>query len=141
MKRSDYIKYLWLLLLAVPVIAVFILLREEAFRFHHKIYLWGLAAVVPVRLRVTGIPGHGLFGTAWAKPAVGCPVQGELKRLRVTDPVNARGLFTNPPHPTIWPPIRYSPTIRLTPLLVKISGLTPVGLVKPVYVNTGPAVS
>jgi Ca-activated chloride channel family protein len=50
MKRSDYIKYLWLLLLAVPVIAVFILLREEAFRFQHKIYLWGLAAVVPATI-------------------------------------------------------------------------------------------
>lgn len=47
MKRSDYIKYFWLLMLAVPVIAVFILLREEAFRFQHKIYLWGLAAIVP----------------------------------------------------------------------------------------------
>jgi len=50
MKRSEYIKFLWLLLLAIPAIAVFILLREEAFRFQHKIYLWGLAAVVPVTI-------------------------------------------------------------------------------------------
>ncbi|HLP50305.1 MAG TPA: VWA domain-containing protein [Chitinophagales bacterium] len=50
MKRSDYIKYLWLLLLALPPVAVLILLREEAFRFEHKEYLWVLWAVVPMLL-------------------------------------------------------------------------------------------
>ena len=45
MKRSDYIKYLWLLFLAIPISTVLILLREEAFRFEHKEYLWLLAAV------------------------------------------------------------------------------------------------
>lgn len=48
MKRSDYIKYLWLLLLLVPIGAVLILLRDEAFRFEHKPYLWGLAAIIPM---------------------------------------------------------------------------------------------
>lgn len=48
MKRSDYIKYLWLLILAIPIGTVLILLREEAFRFEHKEYLWLLAAVAPM---------------------------------------------------------------------------------------------
>ena len=48
LKRSDYIKYLWLLLLAIPIGTVLILLREEAFRFEHKEYLWLLAAVAPM---------------------------------------------------------------------------------------------
>ncbi len=48
MKRSDYIKYLWLFLLVIPIAVVLILLREEAFRFQHKIYLWGLAALAPM---------------------------------------------------------------------------------------------
>lgn len=50
MKRSEYIKYLWLLVLAIPPLAVLVLLREEAFRFEHKDYLWLLWAVVPVLL-------------------------------------------------------------------------------------------
>lgn len=50
MKRSEYIKYLWLLVLAIPPLAVLVLLREEAFRFEHKDYLWLLWAVVPVVL-------------------------------------------------------------------------------------------
>ena len=50
LKRSDYIKYLWLLLLAIPIGTVLILLREEAFRFEHKEYLWLLAAVAPMLL-------------------------------------------------------------------------------------------
>ena len=50
MKKSDYIKFLWLLVLAIPVATVFILLREEAFRFEHKEYLWLLWALVPVLL-------------------------------------------------------------------------------------------
>jgi Ca-activated chloride channel homolog len=48
MKRSDYIKYLWLLLLALPIAVVMILLREEAFRFQHKEYLWALGAIPPM---------------------------------------------------------------------------------------------
>ena len=48
MNRSNYIKYLWLLLLAIPAAVVFVLLKEEAFRFQHKMYLWGLAALVPM---------------------------------------------------------------------------------------------
>jgi Ca-activated chloride channel family protein len=48
MKKSDYIKFLWLLILAIPVATVLILLREEAFRFEHKQYLWLLAIVVPM---------------------------------------------------------------------------------------------
>lgn len=50
MKRNEYIKYFWLLVLAIPVITVLVLLREEAFRFQHKIYLWGLAALVPMAI-------------------------------------------------------------------------------------------
>lgn len=50
MKRSDYIKYLWLLLLALPPVAILVLLREDAFRFEHKEYLWVLWAVVPMLL-------------------------------------------------------------------------------------------
>ncbi len=50
LKRSDYIKYLWLLLLAIPIGTVLILLREEAFRFEHKEYLWLLASVAPMLL-------------------------------------------------------------------------------------------
>ena len=41
-------KYFWLLLLLIPVAAVLVLLREEAFRFEHKEYLWGLAVVAPM---------------------------------------------------------------------------------------------
>lgn len=44
MKR-NYIKYLWLLALVLPVSAVLVLLQEDAFRFQHSMYLWGLAAV------------------------------------------------------------------------------------------------
>lgn len=48
MKRSDYIKYFWLLLLAIPIVVVLALLKEEAFRFQYKEYLWLLALVVPL---------------------------------------------------------------------------------------------
>ncbi len=48
MKRSDYIKYLWLLILAIPIATVLILLREEAFRFEFKEYLWLLGAIAPM---------------------------------------------------------------------------------------------
>lgn len=48
MKRSDYIKYFWLLLLIIPMAIVLVLLREEAFRFEHKEYLWLLTAVAPM---------------------------------------------------------------------------------------------
>jgi Ca-activated chloride channel family protein len=50
MKKSDYIKYLWLLVILLPVLAVLVLLREEAFRFEHKEYLWGLAALAPLTI-------------------------------------------------------------------------------------------
>ncbi len=50
MKKTDYIKYVWLLVIAIPVLAVLILLREEAFRFQHREYLWGLTALAPLML-------------------------------------------------------------------------------------------
>lgn len=40
-------KSLWILVLLLPIAAVLVLLREEAFRFEHKQYLWLLAFVIP----------------------------------------------------------------------------------------------
>ncbi len=48
MNKENPFKNLWLLVLALPVVVVFLLLREEAFRFQHQIYLWGLAALAPM---------------------------------------------------------------------------------------------
>jgi len=47
MSRSKPIHYTWLLVLLVPVLAVFVLLRETAFRFSHKEYLWGMCILAP----------------------------------------------------------------------------------------------
>lgn len=47
MQRSKTIHYLWLLVLLIPVLVVFILLRETAFRFAHKEFLWSLCILAP----------------------------------------------------------------------------------------------
>ena len=53
MSRSTIIHYLWLLVLIVPVLGVFILLHETAFRFSHKEYLWLLCAMAPALVLFT----------------------------------------------------------------------------------------
>jgi len=53
MSRSTLTHYLWLLVLLVPVLAVFILMREDAFRFAHKEYLWLLCAMAPALVLFT----------------------------------------------------------------------------------------
>jgi Ca-activated chloride channel family protein len=47
MSRSRPTHYFWLLVLIIPALAVFVLLRETAFRFAHKEFLWGLCIVAP----------------------------------------------------------------------------------------------
>jgi Ca-activated chloride channel homolog len=47
MSRSRPTHYIWLLVLLIPAVAVFVLLRESAFRFAHKDYLWGICAIAP----------------------------------------------------------------------------------------------
>jgi Ca-activated chloride channel family protein len=53
MSRSTILHYLWLLVLVVPVLGVFILLHETAFRFAHKDYLWLLCAMAPALILFT----------------------------------------------------------------------------------------
>lgn len=53
MSRSNLLHYLWLLVLLVPVLGVFILMREDAFRFAHKDYLWALCAMAPALVLFT----------------------------------------------------------------------------------------
>ena len=53
MSRSTIKHYLWLLVLLVPVLGVFILMREQAFRFAHKEYLWFLCALAPALVLFT----------------------------------------------------------------------------------------
>lgn len=53
MSRSTIKHYLWLLVLLVPVLSVFILMREEAFRFAHKEYLWLLCTMAPALILFT----------------------------------------------------------------------------------------
>ena len=50
MKKGDYIKLVFLVLPVIPVAAIFILLRESAFRFEHKEQLWWLTALAPMLL-------------------------------------------------------------------------------------------
>ena len=59
-----------------------------------------LAAVEPVRLNVIFVPGQGFVGEAEATPAVGCPEQGVLSKVNVTDPRKALGEKLPPPQPT-----------------------------------------
>ena len=47
MSRSKPVHYAWLLVLLVPALAVFVLLRETAFRFSHKEFLWGMCILAP----------------------------------------------------------------------------------------------
>jgi Ca-activated chloride channel homolog len=47
MSRSSTTHYLWLLVLLIPVLGVFVLMHEEAFRFAHKDYLWLLCSLAP----------------------------------------------------------------------------------------------
>ena len=51
--RSTILHYLWLLVLLVPVLGVLILMREDAFKFAHKEYLWGLCALAPAFILFT----------------------------------------------------------------------------------------
>jgi Ca-activated chloride channel family protein len=51
--RSSILHYLWLLVLLVPVLGVFVLMREEAFRFAHKEYLWLLCVLAPALILFT----------------------------------------------------------------------------------------
>lgn len=44
---------MWLLVLLVPVLAVFILLHETAFRFAHKDFLWALCLMAPALVLFT----------------------------------------------------------------------------------------
>ncbi len=44
---------MWLLVLLIPVLVVFILLRETAFRFAHKEFLWLLCIVAPALVLFT----------------------------------------------------------------------------------------
>jgi len=53
MSSSTIKHYLWLLVLLVPVLVVFILMREEAFRFAHKEFLWMLCAMAPALILFT----------------------------------------------------------------------------------------
>ncbi len=53
MSRSTIIHYLWLLVLLVPVLGVFILMHETAFKFAHKDYLWALCAMAPALVLFT----------------------------------------------------------------------------------------
>jgi Ca-activated chloride channel family protein len=53
MSRSKPAHYLWLLVVIIPVIAVFVLLRETVFRFAHKEHLWLLCFVAPAILLFT----------------------------------------------------------------------------------------
>lgn len=46
MKKNTSLNF-WLLMLLLPVVAVVLLLQEEAFRFEHKHYLWLLAFIAP----------------------------------------------------------------------------------------------
>ncbi len=48
MPKDNNIKYLWLLVLLVPVGVALLLTREVAFRYEHPLYLWGLALVAPL---------------------------------------------------------------------------------------------
>lgn len=50
MKKINYISFLWLLLLLLPIAGLFILLQEESFRFEHKQYLQGLWLLIPLIL-------------------------------------------------------------------------------------------
>src|SRR4051812_29586127 len=50
MSRSTYRNYYWLLIILIPPLLGFILMRETAFRFEHKAFLWGVCAVGPMVL-------------------------------------------------------------------------------------------
>ncbi len=50
MQKRGYLSYLWLLVLLAPVAAALILMRETAFRFEHRTYLWGLGVIIPLQL-------------------------------------------------------------------------------------------
>ena len=54
MQRSHYIKYAWLTVLLIPLVATLVLLREKAFRFEHKEYLWCLWVLLPIALAFIG---------------------------------------------------------------------------------------
>ncbi|MFN8287228.1 MAG: VWA domain-containing protein [Chitinophagales bacterium] len=58
MAKDNNIKYLWLLVLLIPVIAALLLMREEAFRYEHPVYLWGLMLLLPLIL-------FFVLGQAW----------------------------------------------------------------------------
>src|SRR2546430_14344997 len=53
MSRSKTIHYIWLLVILIPTVAVFILLRETAFRFSHRNYLWLLCLIAPAMVLFT----------------------------------------------------------------------------------------
>ena len=53
MSRSRPTHYVWLLVILLPLLATFILMQEQAFRFSHKGFLWLLCALAPAMVLFT----------------------------------------------------------------------------------------